>query len=284
MDYTESLQPTTSELKQHSKKYSLNKKKQQQYFDLNWLGLHPFQSIKPLHIYAIHHLTSIESITFLLEQVRTTTTCSIHTEKYYKSRKDNLIKIELIQLEKSISYVLLFQINNLPTINGELFYMIQALLKTLFLPTKKFYTWNVSTKDLNPFVRTRYLTRKILKNLNLISLQKPFKQWYNRTYKHGENCCVSSLDSEDDASYCVCPYRPYKLVDHQWALYKAIAYVFDESICTSNRTSKTLPNDFIDSASDCLAITKLAMVIELNWTKEQVYQYKKFHQGKSVYE
>ena len=193
-----------------------------------------------------------------------------------------MIKIELIQLAQPESIVLLFETLHLPVANTESFFVIQKLLETIFLPWKKIYTWNDSEKDLHALVRSKYLTKTILTNLNIIPLQERFKQWYNKTFKHNEGCNVPSF-YKDDSLYCTCSHRPYKNINDKWILHTAINYIFDEFIHRSTETDMASPYDINYSIIYCLAITKLTTVIELDWTVEQLYQYKKFHHGKYTF-
>jgi hypothetical protein len=61
-----------------------------------------------------------------------------------------------------------------------------------------------------------------------------------------------------------------------------IKYVFIEHIYESNKTTALARRINIAAASYCSDITKLAIAIELDWTIEQLYQYKKFHQSKPI--
>ena len=254
-------------------------KSQVQRENMNWLGLHPFQPTKSFYIYYIHHLTSINNIMFLIHQAEQTTTFSIHTQGQYRQAKNVLIKIEFIQLEQLQSIVLIFQMLHLSPNNVKSFAMIQLLLKTIFHPWKKIYTWTYNKKDLYTLVRNQYLTRTMLKDLNIIPLQEPFKQWYNRTFKHHTNCRVP-FEYQTDDSCCTCSYRPYKNSTAKWTINKAVNSIFNEFICHSNRNAMTHEYEFIDAIHYCLAITKLTMVIELDWTMEQLNQYNKLHQGR----
>ncbi|CAF1348840.1 unnamed protein product [Rotaria sordida] len=244
----------------------------------NTLALHRFQSLKPYEICAIHRFTLISHLQLLIQQCDKVTTFSIHTTRANEDGTVRTIQIELIQPEESKSIVLLFEITHLSSSNTTLFMEIQKLLNTIFRQSKRFFIWsNKNRKDLDVFTHDQYLPNKIFEILNIIELQEPFKQWYIRTFKHDKNCSVPSF-YKTDAICCTCPHRPYKNINDKWSLEKAINYVFNEFICESNENDRNDLRDIDHSVCYCLAITKLSMIIELDWTIEQLYQYKKFHQ------
>src|SRR5579871_4907909 len=114
-------------------------------------------------------------------------------------------------------------------------------------------------------------------------MQQYFKKWYNKTFTHE---CGHLLPWDDDHPSCTCSYRPVKHKNNQWSLQKAIAYTFDEFLDktrTKSRWSqcldittiqrqlfstinkkqiKILEELILYAVNDCLAVTKLLMVIE----------------------
>jgi len=83
---------------------------------------------------------------------------------------------------------------------------------------------------------------------------------------------------------------------NQWSLQRAIAYTFHEFLDKSqtksnwrsrlsltsnphqyslldNNMKQTRAHLITYAASDCLAVTKLTMVLELSWTKEQLQRF-----------
>ncbi len=124
-----------------------------------------------------------------------------------------------------------------------------------------------------------------------INLQLLFKQWYNKTFVHKCGLLPSSIDNP----LCTCSHRPVKHKNNQWSLQKAIAYTFNEFLDKSQtRTPWSRPLNFsyieqyslinnkikniydrrvFYAVNDCLAVTKLLMVLEFIWTKEQLEQY-----------
>ncbi|CAF4772188.1 unnamed protein product [Rotaria sp. Silwood1] len=217
---------------------------------LNMLALHQFQPVKPYEIGAIHCLTLISHISSLIHHSDKTTTFSIHTTRATDDKTVTTIEIEFIQIEEPKSIVLVFEILHLPHPNTPLFMEIQKLLSTIFHQSKILFTWsNRNRKDLDEFINFQLLPVKIFDVVNIIELQLPFKQWYNQTFKHDKNCSVPSFCNMD-AVCCICPYRPYKCINDQWSLEKAVNYVFNEYIRESNQNDTNYPDDINQSIFD----------------------------------
>ncbi|CAF1429868.1 unnamed protein product [Rotaria sordida] len=244
----------------HNKKHDQSQQEQQHKFTV--MITRPFQPLKPYRICPIHHLSCVNDILNLITQANRTMVFSIDTKTSFELRRVTFIKIELIQTGQPESFVLVFEVLFLPYQNTQLFSMIQALLKLIFVPSKKFFTWDNKTKnDLQVLVFNKYLSKKTLDDIHIIELQQPFKQWYNRTFKHAENCSVPSF-FKDDTLYCICPYRPYKNINDKWSLDNAIKYVFNEFLGQANRNYMSYLYNVIYSVQCCLAITKLSMIVE----------------------
>jgi hypothetical protein len=128
--------------------------------------------------------------------------------------------------------------------------------------------------------------------INAIDVQRRFKTWYNQTFPH----ICGLRPSHEDSSLCLCLHRPVKNATNQWSLQRAIAYTFREFLDKSRTKSRwsqrlslisnvhqyTMINSkmkqtrthlIIYAVNDCLAVTKLMMVVELNWTKEQLQRF-----------
>ncbi|CAF4049901.1 unnamed protein product [Rotaria sordida] len=101
-----------------------------------------------------------------------------------------------------------------------------------------------------------HLSCKTLDDIHIIELQQPFKQWYNRTFKHAENCSVPSF-FKDDTLYCICPYRPYKNINDKWSLDNAIKYVFNEFLGQANRNYMSYLYNIVEYQSKVFFNTKL---------------------------
>ncbi|CAF3720493.1 unnamed protein product [Rotaria sordida] len=257
---------------------SKSTKEQQQSNCDNLLTIRPFQPLKSFRICPIHHLTSLEHLLPIVELCHSTQKFSIDIERKFETQQLILIKIELVQVEQVESIVLYLEVLNLFLLDTPLFLVVQKLLKNIFLPWKKIIIWsNENKEDLQALVQYKFLSESILNDTNIMELQAPFKQWYHKTFKHNVNCKVPSSDKEDSCC-CTCPYRPYKNMNDKWALYKAINHVFNEFVSKSYGSHINYLQNIIYSVHRCLAVTKLSNVIELDWTMEQLHQFKKCHQ------
>ncbi|CAF4179300.1 unnamed protein product, partial [Rotaria sordida] len=277
---TEHIPSLNEQYHQYLQNYiSKSTEDQQQQSDYdNLLTIRPFQPLKSFRICPIHHLTSFEHLLPIVELCHNTQNFSIDTERKLATQQLIRIKIELVQVEQIESIVLYLEVLNLFLPDTPLFSIVQKLLKNIFLPGKKIFVWsNENKEDLQTLVQYKFLSESILNDTNIMELQAPFKQWYNKTFKHNTNCNVPSSDTEDSCC-CTCPYRPYKNMNDKWALQKAINHVFNEFISKSYGSHINYLQNIIYSIHRCLAITKLSNVIELDWTMEQLHQFKKCHQ------
>ena len=97
-------------------------------------------------------------------------------------------------------------------------------------------------------------------------LRQYFKCWYNQTFPHNLNC-HQILDYNDiDGSLCSCTHRPLQSLDEKWKLDLAMGYTFREYLDMEN-------DDNDNGLHQCLAITTLSIVIEKQWTYEQIQKY-----------
>lgn len=244
--------------------------------------LRPFQLSKSYCFYKMNRLTSIHLIIYLTEVVKKTTRFSIYIERSSEEEPVNSVAIELIRIDQLESTILLFELSLLPEQTTPLFYLIQLLLMNIFHPMKKCFIWNHDHwKSLQAFVHYAYLTKEMLERMNVIELQNYLKTWYNKRFKHHKHCYVSRWH-EDDSPFCTCLYRPYKNVNDKWTISTAMIYIFNESIDEFHDNHIHVQQDVKYSVINCLAITKLSMIIELNWTLKQLQQYKNFHLGRII--
>lgn len=244
--------------------------------------LKPFQPLKPYYICPIHRLLSVHNLLPLLERIENTRKFSIDTEVIDNELKTlNAIKIELLEVEKAESLILYLEILYLPSQATPLFSMLQILIKNIFLPCNKFYVWSKQNKqDLKALVFHQLLSSQTFHDITIIELQQSFKQWYNQAFKHNENCKVPSWYT-NDSILCTCLYRPFHQLEDEWTLEMAMNYVFHETLINSNRVHiEDAYQKINNSVGHVLALTKLSMAVELNWTIEHINKYMRFHEGK----
>ena len=144
----------------------------------------------------------------------------------------------------------------------EFFQFLQQLFSIIFRSPNPIQTWGDLREQLSPFIRIGLLSNEQMKGPHFINFQNRFRTWYNRTFPHHQQC-HRRLDYDFiDSRLCSCSHRPCKSSTDRWSLIKAIAYTFDEYLYSDTFTF-----------TKCLAITKLAFVIEQKWTYEQVKEY-----------
>jgi hypothetical protein len=250
----------------------------------------------PVNQYQIHHINRATSPTLLqdlIELARATTMFTIDTEHDYYTHQPALIQIEFIGTE---SVVVLIETCHLPHASSVLFWLIRSLLKVILKPPHTIYAWGDIIYELTDFIPYGLFSWHALHAMNTKDIQYHFKRWYNKVFKH--DCGLQSF--EDDHVLCTCTYRPVKDRNNAWSLQKAIAYTFDEFLDKSrtksrwsryldlangrhfpigNKKEKKICEELILYAvNDCLAVTKLLIVVEFDWKKEQLEEYNRSKQ------
>ena len=236
------------------------------------------------HIYHINQSTPSMLIHDLIIMAQQTTHFTIDTEGDYYTHIPALIQIEFI---RTPSIVLLIETCHLPHVTSILFWLISSLIKIIFKSSNTFYAWGDLKCELSNFIHYGLFSVHTIDQIHPINIQHRFKQLYNQTYVH--KCGLPSL-YEDHLS-CTCLYRPVKHKNNQWSLQKAIAYIFNEFLDKHRRQShwsqrltyKTLhqytvlnkkqakniyEQRILYAVNDCLAVTKLCMILKLNQIQE----------------
>jgi len=247
-----------------------------------------FTPLNDCQIYHINRSTSSIILQDLIQLARKTKRYTIDTELDYYTHEPALIQIEFIAMK---SVVLLIETCHLPRPSSVLFWLIQSLFKVIFQSSNLIYVWGDFIFELTHFLHCGLFSSTMLNQVNTMNVQLRFKQWYNQVFLH--RCGLPSVS--DDHQLCTCFYRPVKHKNNQWSLQKAIAYTFHEFLDkrrTKSNWSRRLSSNSMQQYSmlneqikqlhehlilyavnDCLAVTKLLMVIEFNWTKAQLHQY-----------
>jgi hypothetical protein len=227
----------------------------------------------------------------LIELAKETTSFTIDTEHDYYTHQAALIQIEFI---RDTSIVLLIEACHLPHPSSTLFWLIKSLLKVILNPSHRIYSWGDVIFELSDFIQYGLFSLHTLHQINTSDIQCHFKRWYNKAFKH--DCGLPPF--EDDHVLCTCAHRPVKDKNNQWSLQKAIAYTFNEFLDKSRTKSnwsrhldltdvryflvrhknekKICQELILYAVNDCLAVSKLVMVLEKDWTKEQLEQYNPF--------
>ncbi len=134
------------------------------------------------------------------------------TETDDYSRRPAIIQIEFIEFQ--------YNVNNVKEENITILYRwVQQIVDTIFHPSKTFSSWGDGENQLFQSIP--------ITSLNFINVQDRFKDWYNNTYEHDENCYMTSFNDIADHPDCTCIHRPYKNSEEKWSLQKAIAIIFN---------------------------------------------------------
>lgn len=263
----------------------------QQQLNLQLSALPTFIPLTDSEIYYINGTTSTSLMADLIGWARKTRRYTIDTEHDFYTCVPAFIQIEFLHSEPSI--VLLIETCHLPPASSVLFWLIRSLLKIIFKPSNMLFSWGDLTFELANFIDYGLFSLNMIIAVDKINLQLRFKNWYNRTFIH--TCGCLPIAGEDNLS-CTCLHRPIKDRNHQWALQKAIAYTFNEfldknqrrtpwsqclifnyihqySLINNSRMKSIFDRRIIYAVNDCLAVTKLLMVIEYLWTKEELDRY-----------
>jgi hypothetical protein len=250
----------------------------------------------------INHLTSLVVVFSLLEKMKDIKTYIIDTEHDILTTQPALIQVELVDDNEKESTVLLFEMAHLPPLHSHRFRYIQKLFAAILQPSNKIYTWDNVQKELLDFIRYGVFSVAIIRSIQPYDVQFHFKGWYNGQFPHNQGCL--GLYDGNDTPFCDCQYRPYKYNDHQWGLQLAVAKTFGEFLDKRLRKStwssglacqfdveyenglplKEYSSAFhqrslhrrkliIYASHDCLSVTKLAMIVENKWIRQQLEQF-----------
>lgn len=250
-----------------------------------------FAPIQDCRIIRLDHRIPSLVLYNLIRLARITNSYTIDTEKDFVTHQPALMQIEFHETE---SIVLIVQVCHLPPAGSSLLWMMQALFKAILTSHNKFYGWGDVKLELMDFVSCGLFSCELIDQISdSIDVQKQFKGWYNQTFTH--DCGLPSSVVNDHAS-CTCLHRPMKKQNEPWSLQRAVAYTFGEFLDktrTKSRWAQPLNHadgirrsdiikkqrkSFFDqlllyAIDDCLSVTKLSMVIESEWSKEQLRQF-----------
>lgn len=238
----------------------------------------------PLNHYKVCHVnwtTSTMLLHDLIQLAKKTRQFTIDTEHDYFTHEPALIQIEFI---RSDSVILLIEACHLPDKSSVLFWLIRSLMQVILKSSNLIFSWGDTIDELANFIHFGLFSLKTIEDIQPVDVQYQFKAWYNKSFPH-----FCGLSYDDDDFTCPCPHRPLHHANHKWSLQRAIAYTFYEFLDkgrTKSRWSQYLyPNNIHRSSpktqdqqirqqmiqyavNDCLSVTKLAKLLDFNWTKE----------------
>ncbi len=100
-----------------------------------------------------------------------------------------------------------------------------------------------------------------LHQINAIDIQRDFKKWYNQTFPH--MCGLRQFREFLDKSR----------IKSNWGQCLSLIGNVHQYAMVNKKMKQTRAHLINYATNDCLAVTKLTMVVELNWTKEQLQRF-----------
>ncbi|CAM2727911.1 unnamed protein product [Rotaria socialis] len=241
------------------------------------------------NIVHVHRFTSIDTISTLINHFESCYRYSIDTESDRFTNELSLIQVHSIP-QHLPSFIVLFELNHLPSSNTLLFEKINLLFRFLFRLGNTIFSWGSMNTELQSVIRMNLFTWPSL--ALLINLQDAFPGWYSRAQPFCKVCCpVQLLFTVMSSNYsCTCSNAsPYVNPGEKWSLQNAIRYTanlfLDKSATRKNWSMMLDPNysslstyeqrQRIDYASyDCFAVTFLHQAIYDKWSLIQLREAK----------
>ncbi|CAF2764375.1 unnamed protein product [Rotaria sp. Silwood2] len=278
---------TTMKLVQHKKLMEFN-------------YLPAFQPVKPYVVHFINHRTLLTKIFTLLDQAKQTLNYTLDVEGDDHTNKSSLIQVEYINDQAEELTVLLFEMAHRPESTTRRFLFIQKLFTMILHPSNTIFTSDNKKRQLCDCVTYQVFSNDLIDSMHTVDIQMKFKLWYNRQFPHDRSCMGTAMGA--DHPCCHCQHRPYKYIDRRWGLQMAMAKTFgefldkqlrrsrwslglDQRLYSVNEKDRQLHSSSqLDreklihyAVCECSSVTKLAMVINNEWTREQLEQYKNEH-------
>lgn len=223
-----------------------------------------FKAMKPYIILYIYERQAHSILDELIIEAKRTKTFTIVSKHKLLHHDYMLLQVELIQDTQTI--IALIEYSNRTDRDVRYFYTLREFFVIIFEQSKIIQTWGNIIELLRPYAQYGLFSlNEVIQSQNM-NIQKEFKFWYNRTFRHYTQCQRYLKYDETDGSSCSCPHRPYKSSSNQWSIERAVVYTFDEQL-----------NHQYHGICRCLAITKLAHVIAQNWTIKQLKDYREKH-------
>ncbi|CAF2135297.1 unnamed protein product [Rotaria magnacalcarata] len=256
----------------------MNRNIRQRQLNMKLSVLPIFTPLSPYKIYHINQSTPTILLQDSITLARKTAKFTIDTESDYYTHESALIQIEFIH---SHSIVLLIEICHLPHELSVLFWMIRSLMNIIVKPSNVIISWGDTKRELESFISCKLISIKLIQKINDIDVQGYFKDWH-------DNLLENDYDHPlFDNKEMLCSYSRKSLEDrnHKWSLQMAITFVFREFLDKTrtqsswsrsldlsrlkksfipNMKQKTIVKEMIQYAvNDCLAVTKLAKLLDL---------------------
>ncbi|CAF4138820.1 unnamed protein product [Rotaria sordida] len=183
------------------------------------------------------------------------------TKKFTCVCLNNVLEVEFIQESQSI----ITHIEISEDYTG-LYKKIRELFLAIFDLSNTIQAWGNIYYNLVDYEDYPFYLYENFNKIQFVNIIEHFTIWYNGTFPHNESCSQILHFIDTDGPLCSCAHRPCKSLGDNWSIWMAIAYTFDENLHKGN-----------DNRYACLAITKLAMIIQEKWSRQQVIDYIREH-------
>jgi hypothetical protein len=244
----------------------------------------PFRRLKPYEFYYVNRTSNVPLISKLIKEAENTNRYTIASQTDMAINQPAVLLVEFIQQEKSI--FVLFELFYLPKHSPLIFGLLIQLFRVIFDCDHTILSWGNAYNELPKLVKYGLFTENTVDHIYAVNVQYFFKAWY-------------------DNRYAACLNRSYKNIEDKCSVQKAMAIVFnefqDETLqdgdwsmgldlnLGTQYTEKFLePGDHYNelqkekrirqiltqyAIQNCFSITKLAIVVENNCTKEEIENY-----------
>jgi hypothetical protein len=242
-------------------------------------ALPEFKPLKPYKIHFINRMTPLLIIFSLLEQVKRTVKYTIDSEGDWRPIKPAIIQVEFVNNHEKESTVLLFEMVHLPEASTRLFRFIKKLFVAILNPSHKILMWSDVKKELLDFLDYNLLSIDQINSINATDMQGAFKEWYNGTFPHHQDCNGFSV-AFNDHQYCTCgEFLDKKFQRSRWSigLDRRLAPFYKPGQQQRHFKQEYREKLVKYAVHDCLSVTKLAMVIENRWSQQQLNDYNHQH-------
>ena len=140
--------------------------------------LKQFQQPTNFTYHYLNRNTTIDTVDYLIEEMRTSSHFTIDTEDNPLTHRPSIIQIEIIRFQSS-SIVILIEAEYLPPQSSPLFNKIQLLCSILSSSNNHLFAWSEPKNELQAFA-TYDLFRSPIQ-AKPINVQLRFKEWYDPT-------------------------------------------------------------------------------------------------------
>ena len=218
-----------------------------------------FMPLKPYELMIITQTTSPASMDELILEAQHTTRFTIFPIHKYIYGNETFLQIEFVQELESLLIAIDINYHRSCILRRKMTH----LTALIFTPSKIIQTWGDLQGYLSNYQEHQIpFHHEVLRRVRLINVQEDFKPWYSRTFRHhtNHNQLRDSHDSEGSPYFC--SHCPYECSIDTWSIYVVIMHTFHENLFEE-----------YEHANECLAVTKLAVVVRDRWSNRQITDY-----------